>query len=378
MDSLPFLINFMQLDVALIFAGVVVFIVGKAAYNSFHIKRHNACKSVTTALQKDLKLIPPLEVEEVDMSHAVPRMEPDAEPSVAEEGISKSSVPTFRWKWPKVVLAILALACLAVYWLQSQPDVIDTFFNVSSLPVPETIQVFKKQKLVDLVWEQRSQHDTIGVLPINLSTQSDPVTIQSVEKQIGTVPASEQRIEILPGTGDHNSPALGAIGRLTDHIAASALSEINPSSEDAEDPWGEDDSDCFGGEPALIIKLTRQIVEINHKTNYVKSDYHGTILVGTPGLPMTVVFDTGSGHLLLPSMYCKTEACKVHTRYRRSGSSTGRDINFNGSAVVRGLPRDSITVEFGTGEATGVVVALQGCRMFQDFKQHKIGDSSWC
>jgi len=123
-----------------------------------------------------------------------------------------------------------------------------------------------------------------------------------------------------------------------------------------EDLWGEDASDCFAGEPALIIKLTREIVEINHKTNYVKSDYHGTILVGTPGLPMTVVFDTGSGHLLLPSMYCKTEACRVHTRYRRSSSSTGRDINFNGSAVVRGKPRDSITVEFGTGEATGVVV----------------------
>merc|ERR1740129_2049634 len=41
---------------------------------------------------------------------------------------------------------------------------------------------------------------------------------------------------------------------------------------------------------------------------------------------------------------------------RGNPRTTGRDINFNGSAVVRGLPRDSITVEFGTGEATGVVV----------------------
>jgi len=116
------------------------------------------------------------------------------------------------------------------------------------------------------------------------------------------------------------------------------------------------DQNCLGGVPALNVKLTRLMVEDNHQTNYVKGAFMGTISVGTPGLPMTVIFDTGSGHLILPSMYCKSEACKVHTRYRRSSSSTGRDINFNGSTVVPGMPRDSITVEFGTGQAQGVIV----------------------
>jgi len=117
-----------------------------------------------------------------------------------------------------------------------------------------------------------------------------------------------------------------------------------------------EDQNCFSGVPALNVKLTRLTVESNHQTNYIKSAYVGTISVGTPGLPITVIFDTGSGHLILPSMYCKSEACRVHTRYRRSSSSTGRDINFNGSTVVPGMPRDSITVEFGTGEAQGVIV----------------------
>jgi len=118
---------------------------------------------------------------------------------------------------------------------------------------------------------------------------------------------------------------------------------------------------CVSGKPALNIRLTRLSLDAEQSSNYVKCAYYGTILVGTPGLAMTVLFDTGSGHLMLPSMYCKSEACQVHTRYRRSVSLSGRDINFNGSAVQKGSPRDSITVEFGTGEATGVIVEDMIC-----------------
>jgi len=118
---------------------------------------------------------------------------------------------------------------------------------------------------------------------------------------------------------------------------------------------------CVSGKPALNVKLTRMSMDSEQTSNYVKCAYYGTIVVGTPGLAMTVLFDTGSGHLMLPSMYCKSKACRVHTRYRRSGSVSGRDINFNGSSVQKGAPRDSITVEFGTGEATGVIVEDMIC-----------------
>merc|ERR1719356_811961 len=107
--------------------------------------------------------------------------------------------------------------------------------------------------------------------------------------------------------------------------------------------------------PVLTIKLNRQEMQPNEH-EYVKSAYYGTLMVGSPPTPFTVVFDTGSGHLVLPSTYCKTDTCRVHKRYRRSASSTGHDINHNGKQVAQGQLRDQITVSFGTGEVTGVFV----------------------
>lgn len=108
----------------------------------------------------------------------------------------------------------------------------------------------------------------------------------------------------------------------------------------------------------LSVKLTRQTVQgEQEEEDFVRSAYYGTLLVGTPPEPFTVVFDTGSGHLVLPSTYCKSEACRVHKRYRRSASDTGRDINHNGVSVD-GLSslRDQLTVSYGIGEVKGVFV----------------------
>mmetsp|Transcript_30513 Transcript_30513/g.94806 ORF Transcript_30513/g.94806 Transcript_30513/m.94806 type:complete len:499 (+) Transcript_30513:55-1551(+) len=83
--------------------------------------------------------------------------------------------------------------------------------------------------------------------------------------------------------------------------------------------------------------------------------YYGEVSVGTPPQTFKVIFDTGSGHLVLPSMFCKSAACKAHTRYRRTASATARDVDTDGS-TWEGGPRDSVTVSFGTGEITGVFV----------------------
>jgi len=139
-------------------------------------------------------------------------------------------------------------------------------------------------------------------------------------------------------------------------VQFNSVLDAHDGSEEPLDAIANMDQDCLSGKPALNVKLARYNVESNHQTNYMKSAYVGTISVGTPGLPMTVIFDTGSGHLILPSMYCKSEACRVHTRYRRSASVTGRDINFNGSTVTPGGSRDSSEVEFGTGTVEGVIV----------------------
>merc|ERR1719387_732309 len=106
------------------------------------------------------------------------------------------------------------------------------------------------------------------------------------------------------------------------------------------------------------VKLTRQRVPVNSNdgVTYHKSAYFGELTVGDPPVTFTVVFDTGSGHLILPSTYCHSETCKVHTRYRRSMSQTAKDIDYDGTVVEPGQPRDQITISFGTGEVTGVFV----------------------
>jgi len=106
------------------------------------------------------------------------------------------------------------------------------------------------------------------------------------------------------------------------------------------------------------VRLTRQRVPISTTgaTTYHKSAYFGELTIGEPPVAFKVVFDTGSGHLILPSTYCRSETCKVHTRYRRSTSTTAKDIDYDGSIVGPGQPRDQITISFGTGEVTGVFV----------------------
>merc|ERR1719329_483387 len=108
----------------------------------------------------------------------------------------------------------------------------------------------------------------------------------------------------------------------------------------------------------LRVPLSRQLVPItsNGDTLYHKSAYYGTIQAGTPSKSFKMVFDTGSGHLILPSTYCGSETCRAHATYSRKRSSTARDVNIDGSTAHPGESRDQMTVSFGTGEVSGVFI----------------------
>lgn len=121
------------------------------------------------------------------------------------------------------------------------------------------------------------------------------------------------------------------------------------------------DADCVAPQPlaaapVLTITLTRQGGGTHSPDDFVRSAYYGTLEIGTPPVPFTVVFDTGSGHLIVPSTYCPSATCREHKRFRPKASRTSKDINKDGSEVFRGQPRDQITVGFGTGQVTGVFV----------------------
>jgi len=92
-----------------------------------------------------------------------------------------------------------------------------------------------------------------------------------------------------------------------------------------------------------------------------KTAYYGKLEIGTPRQVFTVVFDTGSGNLMLPSTFCQSRACTMHRRFDRKASATAEDYEADGRPSRKGAPRDQITVTFGTGEISGVFMQDDVC-----------------
>lgn len=77
--------------------------------------------------------------------------------------------------------------------------------------------------------------------------------------------------------------------------------------------------------------------------NYMDLEYFGTIGIGTPAQEFTVIFDTGSSNLWVPSVYCSSPACSNHHRFNPQQSST-----FQATSL-------ELSVAYGTGSMTGIL-----------------------
>ncbi|KAL6083217.1 hypothetical protein STEG23_010557 [Scotinomys teguina] len=75
--------------------------------------------------------------------------------------------------------------------------------------------------------------------------------------------------------------------------------------------------------------------------NYLDSEYFGTISIGTPPQEFTVVFDTGSSELWVPSVYCSSHVCQNHQRFDPSKSLTFQNLS------------KPLFVQYGTGRVQG-------------------------
>ncbi|XP_009700456.1 PREDICTED: embryonic pepsinogen-like, partial [Cariama cristata] len=72
-------------------------------------------------------------------------------------------------------------------------------------------------------------------------------------------------------------------------------------------------------------------------------EYYGTISIGTPPQDFTVVFDTGSSNLWVPSISCTSLACQNHQMFNPSQSSTYKSTGQN------------LSIQYGTGNMEGIV-----------------------
>jgi len=86
-----------------------------------------------------------------------------------------------------------------------------------------------------------------------------------------------------------------------------------------------------------------------------KTAFFGKISIGTPAQNFAVVFDTGSGNLLVPADDCKSEACRAHARFLQSKSPSMKEVYCDGTAYAEDqeAPHDEVTITFGTGEIWG-------------------------
>jgi len=196
----------------------------------------------------------------------------------------------------------------------------------------------------------------LGLLVIfTFLTLGAPITPSAPAAPTSVPPVPVPEV-IVPSCGD--GAACEAVVLSQETTAANA-SDAQEAVQDEE----EDEVQDSMSSSTYDVKLTRHSFPASKVGDivYYRSAYFGTVHVGEPAVPFKVVFDTGSGHLILPSTYCQSETCKAHRRYRRGDSSTARDIDYDGTQVMPGQPRDQITVSFGTGEVTGEFVQETVC-----------------
>jgi len=117
--------------------------------------------------------------------------------------------------------------------------------------------------------------------------------------------------------------------------------------------------------PLHTVKLVKQYVPIEKNGSVIayKTAYFGKIQVGSPEpQDFTVVFDTGSAHLVVPNSACQRETCLKHNRYNESKSETSIPIEHDGTILPRGsVSQHSVSITFGTGKVTGTFVRDKAC-----------------
>jgi hypothetical protein len=168
--------------------------------------------------------------------------------------------------------------------------------------------------------------------------------------------------------------ALHLLGLL---VLAAALGKVKKDDSDNGDDQGlavdDDEPKEVKGHGWVTIPLMRRkkigLTQVKrsksgHKRHSQSSEYYGQVIVGSPPQKFMVVFDTGSGNLLLPSTECVDEACTSHKRFDSGLSATAMQVAYAdqpSTPVAADGSRDVVTITFGTGEMSGVYIRDNIC-----------------
>jgi cathepsin D len=78
-------------------------------------------------------------------------------------------------------------------------------------------------------------------------------------------------------------------------------------------------------------------------TDYMDAQYYGSVGIGTPPQCFKVCFDTGSSNLWVPGQACKSSACRSHTKFDCSKSSTCQSST------------EGFSIQYGSGALNGTI-----------------------
>lgn len=84
--------------------------------------------------------------------------------------------------------------------------------------------------------------------------------------------------------------------------------------------------------------------------------YLGRVRIGSPPQEFTIMFDTGSGQVIVPHEDCHSKACMRHVRFDPGRSNTSQLARLSGSPLPPGARPERVSIGFGVGSVSGNVV----------------------